>query len=388
MRALYLTIAIIFSFVSCTNNNSTPPQSPTPTEKETGASNKYSIKGTVHGQDSGWIFIAHHDTTGRMIGNVDSAKIIKGKFEYEGKIDKPELRFLGVQYNKKQRSFSFQFFLDRGELIMEVHKDSLDKSIAKGTEAQDQFNAFKETFYPILQLSNNVWFEKQKAEKRHDLRTADSLKVWLDEYSRSMKQIVIKQAQQNPSSIVSAYLVKEHLSIDPDPDVLIPIYSNFDSSVKNSFFGRQILKAIQAGKRTMIGLAAPAFKLRDKNGNMISLDSYKGKYTLVDFWASWCGPCRAENPNLVRAYNQFKSKRFDILSISLDDNEKAWLNAVSKDQLPWTQVSDLKGSKSEVKELYGIKAIPMNYLLDKEGKIIAKNLRGEELQQKLKEVIK
>jgi peroxiredoxin len=388
MRTLYRSFVIVFSFVSCTNNNSTPPKSPTPTEKNTAASNKYSIKGTVHGQDSGWIFIAQHDTTGQMIGKMDSAKIINGKFEYNGEINKPGLRFLGRQYNKKQRIFSFQFFLGRGELTMEVYKDSLEKSTATGTKAQDEFNDFKKNYYPILQQSNNIWFEKQKAEKRHDLRTADSLKVWLDEYSRSMKQIVIKQAKRNPSSIVSAYLVKEHLSVDPDPDILIPIYSNFDSSVKNSFFGRQILTAIQAGKRTMIGLSAPAFKLRDKNGNMISLDSYKGKYTLVDFWASWCGPCRAENPNLVKAYNQFKSQRFDILSISLDDSRKHWLDAVTKDQLPWTQVSDLKGSKSEVKELYGIKSIPMNYLLDQDGKIIAKNLRGEELQQKLKEVIK
>jgi thiol-disulfide isomerase/thioredoxin len=119
----------------------------------------------------------------------------------------------------------------------------------------------------------------------------------------------------------------------------------------------------------------------------VSLSSFKGKYFLLDFWASWCGPCRRENPNVVKAYRQYHNKGFDILGVSLDDSKDDWLKAIKKDGLSWTQVSDLKGWKNEAATLYGIQGIPMNFLIDKEGKIIAKNLRGQDLEKRLAEVL-
>jgi peroxiredoxin len=130
------------------------------------------------------------------------------------------------------------------------------------------------------------------------------------------------------------------------------------------------------------------FTLPDADGKDISLASYKGKYVLVDFWASWCGPCRAENPNVVKAYSRFKEKGFEILGVSLDDKKDKWQAAVQADNLAWTHVSDLKGWKNAVAEQYGIRAIPQNLLLDPQGVIIAKNLRGDALEKKLEEVLK
>jgi peroxiredoxin len=379
--------------VSCTNNNLANRRKEIVAGTPEAICNKYLIKGVVHGMDTGWIFISRADTLRRSAGKErDSTKIIRGKFEFTGTIDQPVLSWLGLQQITHQPFYSYSFFLDKGELSLELYKDSLSvgftKAEAKGTRAQDEFNEFKEKYYPVMGQSNKIWFEKQKAERRNDTRLTDSLNTYLDRYDNVLKDVVIDQARKYPSSTVSAYLVQEYLTSDPDPDTLTSLYSIFDSSIQNTFYGRQILKAIRAGKKTMVGKLAPDFRLNDKNGNLVSLSSYKGKYTLIDFWASWCGPCRAENPNLVNAYNEFKEKDFSILSISLDDNKKAWLKAVSQDRLTWKQVSDLKGSKSDVKETYGIKSIPMNYLLDKDGRIIAKNLRGTKLQRKLREVIK
>ena len=160
-----------------------------------------------------------------------------------------------------------------------------------------------------------------------------------------------------------------------------------DEKIKASHFGKVVKDVLDKSKTTAIGGAAPEFTLNDVNGKPVSLASFKGKYTLVDFWASWCGPCRVENPTVVKAYNTYKSKGFEILGVSLDDKKENWEKAIAQDKLAWTQVSDLKGWRSDVAALYGVKAIPMNYLLDKDGKIIAKSLRGEELIKKLGEVL-
>jgi peroxiredoxin len=137
---------------------------------------------------------------------------------------------------------------------------------------------------------------------------------------------------------------------------------------------------------TEIGHQAPDFTLIDAGGKPISLSSFRGNYVLVDFWASWCGPCRKENPAIVKAFHRFHATGFEILGVSLDDKRAPWISAIATDHLAWTQVSDLKGWESSAAELYGIRGIPMNFLLDREGKIIAKALRGEELELKLAEI--
>jgi peroxiredoxin len=165
------------------------------------------------------------------------------------------------------------------------------------------------------------------------------------------------------------------------------LYQQLDTVARATYFGKQLAIIIDKAKLTAIGKTAPDFSLNDINNKPVNLSSFKGRYVLLDFWASWCGPCRRENPNIVKAYRQFHTKGFDIFGVSLDDNRADWLQAIKKDGLNWTQVSDLKGWKSGAASLYGIKGIPMNYLIDKNGIILAKGLRGKELENKLLEIL-
>ncbi|MNZ53057.1 Thiol-disulfide oxidoreductase ResA [compost metagenome] len=159
--------------------------------------------------------------------------------------------------------------------------------------------------------------------------------------------------------------------------------------LKQTSLGKEFRRQIDRMSAVQIGKIAPDFSARDTSGNLVSLNSLKGKYLLLDFWASWCGPCRNENPYVVKAYQKFKAKNFEILGISLDDEttKEKWLKAIQEDQLTWLQVSDLKGWQSEVAELYHVRGIPQNFLLDPTGLIIATNLRGEELLKTLEDIL-
>jgi peroxiredoxin len=147
---------------------------------------------------------------------------------------------------------------------------------------------------------------------------------------------------------------------------------------------------MNAASATAIGAMAPVFTQEDVDGKAVSLADFRGKYVLLDFWASWCGPCRRENPNVVKVYQQYNDKNFTIIGVSLDQPGKkdAWLAAIKADGLDWTQVSDLKFWDNAVAKQYGVKAIPQNYLIDPMGKIIAENLVGQELENKLRELLK
>ena len=218
-------------------------------------------------------------------------------------------------------------------------------------------------------------------------KALDSLDKLYKILDADQKQNAMEFARLHPGSSVSAYVVYSNFSYNPPLKQLDSAFNLLDSGARASYFGRIIQNTIIKEKVTAIGNPAPVFENNDVNGKPVSFTSLKGKYILLDFWASWCGPCRQENPAVVKAYHRFHDKGFDIFGISLDTDKSKWQAAIKKDGLNWTQVSDLKGWKADVVSLYGVQAIPMNYLLDKNGIIVAKGLRGEDLDKKLQELL-
>jgi peroxiredoxin len=227
------------------------------------------------------------------------------------------------------------------------------------------------------------------AVQNNDVNAQNAIK---SEYQNLNAQYMsgLKNFMKNhPKSPVSAYILGNDLNNAAIPMAdIMEVVSYLDKSLETNSHVVAANKRIESVRGTMVGYTATNFTQATPDGKKVSLTDFRGKYVLIDFWASWCKPCRMENPNVVAAYNRYKDKGFTVLGISMDSNRDPWLAAIQQDNLTWTHISDLKGWGNEVGKMYNVTGIPQNFLIDKEGKIIAKDLRGAQLEEKLAEIIK
>jgi peroxiredoxin len=312
---------------------------------------------------------------------VDSVIIEDGKFDFKGEVETPGLYFIKFD----DESNRIDLFLENSAISI-LGKTTLPENLnVSGSKVHDEFSAFRK---------NDNSYDDQIKDVIRAYRAAEAsgnkdLLAKLDrkyEHIDSLRGVFITNyIKENPKSIIASYALISNM-YRYDLKELKELRNQFTETVRASKYAIQISEKITALENSKVGKEAPLFTMKDVNEQPISLKSYRGKVVLVDFWASWCNPCRQENPNVVRAYNEYHAKGFDILGVSFDTDKEKWLQAIKDDGLVWKHVSDLKGWANAAGKLYAVTSIPHSVLLDENGVIIAKNLRGDELQKKLKEI--
>ncbi len=329
----------------------------------------------------------------------DSAEVVNGAFKFSGyltgnAVSRMTLSSDGGGKEKEiyQKGAGDVIYFYFGKEQISINSaDSLYNAKFSGSKVHDEMLAFDNEVGETVMVVNrtaNLVMQKATPEQQGDTAYFKALDKVVQRKRLERKENLVKFAANHPNSFFALQGLFEAAGAYGVPVAVVePIFNQMSPELRNSYTGKNLEKLLAANSTTAIGAKAPVFTQNDVNGKPISLTDLRGKYVLVEFWASWCHPCRAEGPNLLKQYKLYKDKGFEILSVSIDNDKGRWMDAIAKDGLTWLQVSDLKGGDNEVARLYGVTGVPANFLVSPEGKIIGKSLIGEALNKKLAETL-
>ena len=332
-----IIVLILPLLIGCNQNKSDP-------------SKGFTIVGNMTGINDGTVYLMKAgEYLGYTFEKIDSTKIIDGRFALTGTVNFPEMYYLTIEENQP-----ISFFVENSEIKIE---GGLKKVVISGSKIHSE----------LLDINSQI----------------DSLQIDGDKW-----ELINSFIENNRESYLNPYLILTYVFNSATYEELNDFYDVMSPSLIQHRYSKRIENQLSVLKAVEIGQIAPNFIEKDTTGNVVSLKSYRGSYVLIDFWASWCGPCRAENPAMVKLYNELKTKnvKFEIIGVAGDFVVDRWKNAIIKDNLPWINISDLKGFDGKALKMYGIKSLPYTVLLDEKGEIIEKGLTGEDLRVKLKEI--
>jgi len=362
MKKLVYLIAILTIAISCKDNK-----------------NNYKIEGNLGGLSDQYVYLQGLEED--SFTTLDSVKAENGEFTFTGSIERPLQQYITFE----NLDAEITFFNEASNISIEGHVDTLQKTTVEGSQAQKTYEKYQRRLNQLKKQQQEIFNKYREAQSQGN---KDAMKLYENQYQKldSMRNSYSdKFVEDHPESVVSAFITNR-FAYNYDLKELKEKVNSFDQSIENSYYVEQLQDRIEKLERTKVGKKAPDFTMKNTEGEPVSLSDFRGQYVLLDFWAAWCSPCRAENPNVVNAYQKYNDQGFTVLGVSLDRNKQNWLKAIEDDNLTWTHVSDLEGWDNRVSKKYGVMSIPQNYLLDEEGVIVAKNLRGEDLHNKLEEI--
>ena len=345
--------------------------------------NEFIISGEAAGVENGKkVFVEIQTETGSLAK--DTAIVTDGKFELKGFTEGIDLGFIRIE----NEEINLPIILEEGNININIVKDSLHKSTLGGTPNNDKFQKFntesRAISEKVAKFEKDNGPEMQKAQMSNDTVTINKLLKEYKKFQNEMNDYSKKFIKENPDAYLSVlllenFLMRQYLT----PEEIKSYFEGLDKDVKETKSGKKIKTALDSMTAIVIGKPAPNFSAPSPEGKTISLKESLGKVTIIDFWASWCGPCRAENPNVVALYNEFHPQGLNIIGVSLDKDAAKWKEAIAKDGLIWPHVSNLKFWEDPIAKQYNVQSIPATFILDEKGNIVAKDLRGEELRAKV-----
>jgi peroxiredoxin len=354
--------------------------------------NEFLITGTAEGVENGKkVFIETQTETGFIAK--DTAVIENGKFELKGITEEIDLGFVRIE----DENINLPLILEEGKITVNIKTDSIQNSSIGGTDNNEKFQSFNEESKVIAIKKGK--FEKANieritaAKKANDTTTVNQIMKEYSVFQEDMNKVSVNFIKKNPDAYLSVLLLENFLMRQNLPmDEIKGFFNKLDKSLLNTKSAKNIKKMLdtmndEAAAKIEVGSKAPDFAANNPEGKKISLAESLGKVTIIDFWASWCGPCRAENPNVVALYKELHGKGLNIIGVSLDKDAAKWKEAIAKDGLVWPQISNLKFWDEPIAKQYKVESIPATFILDANGTIVAKDLRGADLKAKVNELL-